>query len=387
MDVTWIKISGWPNSYSERMDVLTSSVSNLTIIRAKRLNGTDINTEWNIIEVLPGRHAYLKPRIKVFLYPFWVLFGGIAAAYHIRRNHSDIIHAANFPFDALSGTIAKLLTDVPLVVSVRGLQLPRYSANRDPITRIKNRIARTILYGVNKLSLAYADGIVTKAEYQPSYLKETYGINVPTVSIPTGVDFEEFDPDKHTDESILTEFIDDNFDHVLLHLGKLVPGKGVDMLIENLPAVEDDSIGLLLVGDFQNDSFESHLRKRIEENELEERVIIHKGKIPFVSVPRLLKDVDVVCLLSRPAVEGIPRVLQEAVVMETPIIGADVDGIKGVFNGVEGCYMIDANDAEQFSEAVDTALENSPNRDHFVDELNMVCNYAKYAEFYNYIAD
>jgi glycosyltransferase involved in cell wall biosynthesis len=115
-----------------------------------------------------------------------------------------------------------------------------------------------------------------------------------------------------------------------------------------------------------------------------DRTILYPDRVPFESVPRLLDSADAVILLSKPGSEGVPRILQEACAMETPIIGSNVTGIAGAFNDLPGCYLIDRDDPLEFTSAVDQAVTDPPEmpRELFADRFDMYKNYEKYAEIY-----
>lgn len=111
---------------------------------------------------------------------------------------------------------------------------------------------------------------------------------------------------------------------VLLWVGRMMPVKGLDVLIKALGDSRLREVELVLVGD-------GPLRPRLERQTraagLESQVTF-RGTVPPEALPRWYAAADIVVLPSRS--EGVPNVLLEAKACGRPFIASDVGAIRDV---------------------------------------------------------
>ena len=142
-----------------------------------------------------------------------------------------------------------------------------------------------------------------------------YGIKTSIVHIPNVVDFEIFNPfvdSKNTREKYLSS----DGKYLISFIGRLVPQKGIDVLIRAIPHVNSfvENCMYLIVG-------EGTHRERLENlsKKLNIRNITFAGKIHYSKIPGLISASDIIVLPSFGA-EGSPRVLLETMACGKPVI-------------------------------------------------------------------
>jgi teichuronic acid biosynthesis glycosyltransferase TuaC len=113
---------------------------------------------------------------------------------------------------------------------------------------------------------------------------------------------------------------------LLLWAGRMVPVKGLDVLLESCRRVADQGapFSLLLVGAGEEEAFLRKLARRLG---LEHHVNF-VGPIPQEALPAWYRAADLTVLPSRS--EGVPNVLRESLACGTPILASDVGGVRSV---------------------------------------------------------
>jgi len=397
MHVTIVKLNGWPDTFDERVIEIASNVDKVTLIRPRPQRGdTDVDHVSNITvrDVYPSRgksvnrlwlHPLLFPLhlVQAIVTMLLISFSG--------QNSPDVIHCLDYILGGAVGSTVSLLTGTPLVVSVRGLTEPRYKNMVEQNDSLIGRLNYRILHMVPTFVFSQVDYVITKAEYQKAYLRETYDVAIPCSAIPTGVDYSIFNPtviEKSTYPEKLADIGPESEATIALFLGRLTEEKGAAVLLESLIEADDPptDLHMLYVGDFREVAFKEKMRSLVRDDPVP--VTIHDERIPYKRVPELMANVGCVALLSEPKHEGVPRVLQEACVLETKVVASNVEGIAEAFQDIGGCHLVDRADpvaiAEAFRKVSTSTLR--PDREKLRDKFDMSRNYAKYAEIYAEVA-
>lgn len=138
----------------------------------------------------------------------------------------------------------------------------------------------------------------------------------------------------------------------LLSIGRLVPTKGHDVLINACAILRDEGIpfSLQIVG---SGPIESELRALITQNELDEHIEL-RGGMAFADVLDTLEAADVFCLAPRmipgQPPDGIPNVIAEAMALRVPVVTTRVSAIPElVEDGVSG-FLTPVDDVAAFAE-------------------------------------
>lgn len=147
----------------------------------------------------------------------------------------------------------------------------------------------------------------------------------------------------------------------LLSIGRLVPTKGHDILINACAKLRDQGVPftLQIVG---SGPIEAELRSLIAKHELNE-VINLRGGMAFADVLDTLEAADVFCLAPRmipgQPPDGIPNVIAEAMALRVPVVSTAVSAIPElVENGVSG-VLVPTDDVDEFAAAL-IRLSNDP---------------------------
>ena len=147
--------------------------------------------------------------------------------------------------------------------------------------------------------------------------------------VPRGVDTEELLP-RPKDRKLLEKYRVRKDEKVILAVANLVPGKGIDILLDafELLAEKHNSIRLLVVGDKEND-----YGKEMEEMAIQSPYssrIHFTGKVQNISDYYSIADVFVLPTLDEGRREGCPVSLLEAMSFEIPSVASNVAGIKEI---------------------------------------------------------
>lgn len=398
--VAILKINGWPKTFDERVVAISRRIDHTIVVRPKPTEpATDLAAASNIdvFDLRPARGSYVEPpQLKPLIFLVHAVQAILLLAYLIIVDDTEIdaIHALDYALGGFVGAVVSQLFSIPLVVSVRGLKEPRYRSIAEAENTYSAWISYRILATITRFVLGRADHVVTKAPYQTEFVRETFGVDPGFTTVPTGVDFDVFDPATVSEDGLRRLLSEAGHelqpgDRIILYLAKIVPEKGPDSVLKLLAEVDSeipDDVVFAFVGEFRDGAFEQKFREL--EKEVPCRTALYPHRVPFKDVPSLLYDADGVILLSEAETEGTPRILQEACAMGTPIVASDVDGIKGAFADLPGCYLIDRTDPEAFAEAIRGALDDSPElpRDLFAERFDMYENYARYADVYERLA-
>ncbi len=201
--------------------------------------------------------------------------------------------------------------------------------------------------------LAEADAIVAASSFAQRRLTEAYAVAPGRIAlIPNGVDLSLFRP-VPPDPSLAAAF--GSARRIILAATRLVPRKGVDRLIEALPAVLEAVPGaMLLVAGEGPQRAELEARSR----GLPVRFL---GALPRSRLPGLYALADVVALPNRAEpgeADGVAMTLLEAQACGRPVIGGLAGGSpEAIADGTDG-LLVDGNDPAAIAAALVRVLTN-----------------------------
>ncbi|MEM3369886.1 MAG: glycosyltransferase family 4 protein [Candidatus Micrarchaeia archaeon] len=266
----------------------------------------------------PGSILFKKASeagIEVFTYPMRKSYD-IRAIYYTKRLicklNINVVNTHSGKDTYIAGIAAKLLKKRPLVVRTRHLALP---------------ITSTFSYKY------LSDVVVTVSHYVRNYLINK-GLNPKKVfAVPTGVDVEKFNPDV-VKASLREELGLSKFKPIIGTVAVLRKKKGHHILLEAIPEVlkEIPEATFIFVGDGPQ---RKNIEEEIKKYELSKNVIMlgHRNDIP-----QILKAIDLFVLPTLQ--EALGTAFLEAMAMEKPVIGSDVDGVREVIDdGING-YLV-----------------------------------------------
>jgi glycosyltransferase involved in cell wall biosynthesis len=244
-----------------------------------------------------------------------------------RRAQVLVTHSS---VDAWTAGLAARLAGIP-VIRMRHLSVP---LRTNPLSRA----VYTLL----------CDGIVTTGEAIRTIL--VHHLRVPpgkVVSIPTGVDLEEFDPDRVVPTRLREELDVDPHIPLVGMIAVLRSWKGHLVFLQALRRLRETrpDVQGVLVGE---GPFRSVIQDAIRAHGVDTcvRVLGHRE-----DVAGILGALDVVVSAST-AAEGIPQALLQALAMRRPVVASDVGGVSEIIRPGETGWLVPTGDPGALADAI-----------------------------------
>ncbi|HUU65016.1 MAG TPA: glycosyltransferase family 4 protein [Dehalococcoidales bacterium] len=210
----------------------------------------------------------------------------------------------------------------------------------------------TLLLRIQKFVFHRADKVITPSNYLKGILLKYYKVPAAKIEVVyNAVELKEVEAagEKYGQPAVIT-------------IGRLVPWKGIDELIELVPALVEKypDFKLLVVGDGpENDK----LKKLCREIGAEPHVIF-TGKVSHEQTLAFLKNSDVFVLNSR--YEGLPHTVIEAMAYQCPVLATNIEGTgEALEDGRTGITVAPGN-KQQLEEKLIFLLENERARSEMV---------------------
>jgi glycosyltransferase involved in cell wall biosynthesis len=275
---------------------------------------------------IPDSHAYDIRFVK-------------AVAESVRRLDIHVVHTHDFRSSA-AGYFATRKAGIPLVTTCHGW--------------ITNSAKGHIYKQLDIQLLRRFDMVITVSDKMSKYLKSRGFRDDILRTIPNTLVTEDYVVDK-SDSRFRDELSIPKSTKLIANIGRLSPEKGQDLLIEAASVVLADRQDILLV--FVGiGSEKEHLEEKAASLGMTERVRFVGYR---TDMSRIYNSVDLVVQSS--LTEGMPNVILEALLMETPVIATDVGGTSEIVeHGVSG-YLIDAGATSQISSAINDFLQREQN--------------------------
>ena len=247
----------------------------------------------------------------------------------------DIIHfhELDFSFPLFSFFVKK-----PKILHLHGIHVDFFK---------RYHLSRIILKNV-------ADYYITITKKQRRALTEL-GINTKRILLlPNSIDVNSFFPEA------------DKEDNLLLYLGRIVPVKGLHILLESLCYVETP-VRLMIVGPIGNFDYYRDISKQIEkENQKGKHHITYLGTIPDAEVKKLYQKATIFILPSFWEPFGV--VLLEALACGTPVVSTLVGGIPEIVQNHENGILVPPNNPPKLAEAIQYLMDNKDVRTRLAKE-------------------
>ncbi|MFQ5902389.1 MAG: glycosyltransferase [Candidatus Binatia bacterium] len=286
-------------------------------------------------------NQYLKyykriPVFRMLTYFVGALWTGLTV---IRHDHCMLIHAHWILPSGLVALILARLTGLPYVVTARGSDVSVYPLKSWVLRRLGRHVLRQ------------AKCIIARSDNLKREMVEMFRIDADQIQVVrSGVNLAMFRPlDKQAARAKLG--VSDEKD-IVLFVGDLSPIKGVQCLIEALPAVVHSKPDVLcvLVGD---GSMRGPLERRIEQLKLENHVYLVGSQL-HERIPLWMNAADILVVPSLS--EGVPNVVVEALACHLPVVATKVGDIPNLVSHMENGLSIDNADPECISSALSLLL-------------------------------
>lgn len=226
----------------------------------------------------------------------------------LKTRSFDLCHAFfGFP----SGLLAyHFRSRMPYIVSIRGSDVPGFN-KRFSLDYILLRPFLNRIYSNARSVIANSSGL--KSLYEKQFPHFTSGI------IPNGVDTEMYKPVQR----------EDNPEPALATVARLIPRKGIDLLVHACAEINRDGIPFQchIVGDGPE---ENSLQRLASQEGVAERVHFH-GRMEKEEIARFLPQCDIFVLPSY--AEGMSNAALEAMACGLPLLLTDVGGSRELIDG------------------------------------------------------
>ncbi len=280
---------------------------------------------WQVLAHGPGGilTAIKTHRARVLLIPLFLITMFIATLRVAR--HADIIHA-NWSINGVIAGIAGMLSRTPVLTTLRGSDVAL--ANKSHLFHMILRACMLLSTRIVTVSHGLA---AATASLMPQHAAKI-------VMIPNGVDITPLNP---------TPLIMPSDRFRLMTIANLIPGKGIDIVIQAMGRLENlTDFSLSIIGDGPE-------RDRLEKLSKSLGVAAHVkfiGSIPPADIPSHLARTDLFILASFS--EGRPNVILEAFAAAVPVVASNIDGINElVTHGTTG-LLFKAGDPQDLARQI-----------------------------------
>lgn len=259
------------------------------------------------------------------------------------RHETDVYHA-HWILSGLIALAGRPFHRKPIVLTIRGSDL----------NLLQGKFIEPFLHMV----LRRVSAVTTVSEkLQEKVL--ALGVNPECVStIPNGVDCQTFAPRPSLEARRALGLPQQAA--IILWVGRFVPIKGVEFLVNAMPDVvaQIPNALFVLVG---NGELESDIRQQIAQHGLQSHTHL-AGKIASDRIVTWLNAADILVLPSLN--EGRPNVVLEAMACERPIVATQVGGIPELLQNGETGLLVPPADSAQLAQQLLHLLQNAPLRHH-----------------------
>jgi glycosyltransferase involved in cell wall biosynthesis len=173
------------------------------------------------------------------------------------------------------------------------------------------------------------------------------GFEKPMAIIPFGVDTRRFSAARANRAA--------NEPLTIAYVGRMLPGKGLNILAEALSQLRSTNWKLLVVGDGpERSTFETHLSERSLMNRVQ-----FVGAISYDDVPATFRQIDMLVMPTQTTTrirEQFGRVLVEAMASGVPVIGSTSGAIPEVI--ADSGLIVPEGDAKELAGAIERLLSN-----------------------------
>lgn len=274
-------------------------------------------------------------RLRYLLSALWNFWDGcrafVALVRFIRSEKFDLIYCNNMLVDPI-GALAGQITGTPVILHCRNIH--------------QSFLRRTLLVQVARLPAVKRVVCISKAAEQP------YGFSKKTVVVPNGVDLSEYHPER-VQGRLRAELGLDGDEIIVGYLGRIVPWKGLDVLIDAARIVLQQRRGVrfCIVG-------ENPVGTTRDLGAEYRQQAIHHGiadRVHFLGfredVRPYLRDFDLLALPSKEP-EPFGRVNIEAMAMAVPVIATAQGGPAEIIEDGVDSFLIPPRDPEALARTI-----------------------------------
>lgn len=273
---------------------------------------------------------YTVAKARRYLVTFETFYYSVQARFNVDFSNYDIIHGTLMPASPIA--LSLFPPSTPLVVTSHGTSLGEVRSHKleVPTDYLKKFFFHPTNVAMDMATIPRVDKTIAISRDSANELDRWYPTNEnDIIHIPHGVDSSKFHPDR------ATHSMPDPDRLTLLHVGRLVSRKHVDLALRALAALDRTDVELLVAGTGTHKERLETLAERLDVT----NQITFLGYVPEDELPSLYASSDAFLFLSR--YEGFGLTFLEAMASGTPVIGTPVGGFPDmVTDGTEG-YLVD----------------------------------------------
>ena len=144
----------------------------------------------------------------------------------------------------------------------------------------------------------------------------------------------------------------------LLTVGQLLPSKGIHTAIKAVAELgrQGHLVKLDIVGDSSDTGYQTQLKHLIKERDLADQVRL-LGRVPVDQMPDLYAQHDVL-LFPSVRLEGLPRVVNEAMASGLVVVGTSTGGTGEILRDMESGLVFPPGDAKAAAQQLARLIEN-----------------------------
>jgi glycosyltransferase involved in cell wall biosynthesis len=172
---------------------------------------------------------------------------------------------------------------------------------------------------------------------------------VPCTVLPNGVDLERFAPGSARDARRALGIAEDA--RLILYVGRLVDGKGLDTLLEAFGTLRT-AVPRALLALVGSGPLQARLERRVLADGMARSVRL-PGEAPHHAIPQWMRAADVVVLPSE--AEGMPNVVREALACGRPVVATPVGDVPRLL-GVDAGLLVPPTNPAALADALATVL-------------------------------
>ncbi len=338
---------------------------------------------------MPPRRFYMsgrgaRQRIKV---SFWGYLAEVVMlnAEAIHRLGLDVLHGHSYSMYNLCIVLGRMLR-IPSIVTMHlnfltlpSLHCPRWcegyevakclACRRERLPWLKRQKDKIWDLGFRAVFAENASRILTLSSHLKAGFARYQHLDRNVTVLPNWVRPERFAvPRKNP--TLLRKYGLTANDKVLLYVGRIYWLKGMEHLIEAMPAILEKHPGcrLMIAGRVERryrgtDNYDRKIRNRIRKHKLADRVI-YTGNIDWKDMPEIYSLADVLVHPSLSETQGL--VLLEAMAARIPVVTTALPTIREFLEHGKNSLLVEPRNAKAISRCVNRILSEEPLRDQLV---------------------
>ncbi|MGA1825627.1 MAG: glycosyltransferase family 4 protein [bacterium] len=231
-------------------------------------------------------------------------------------------------------------TDLLGLLSTKGTQCKIIST---PHGWTKKPDLKLLFYEILDRSIfPFFDAVVPLSEDLYRTLSRFPGLRKKLYLIKNGVDTSEIEAEKYIANEISSLKAEGAL--VIGYIGRLIPGKGLDILLNAVANYAQPHWRIVIIGDGEQLSELRSMAQRLGICNQVKFLGFRSDRIAF------LKGFDIFVLPSRS--EGIPRCLMEAMAANVPVVASDVPGCRYLVDGKTTGLLFQTNQPKQLADSI-----------------------------------